>query len=148
MNASERRSSPGKGSRRSAASRSPAWRIESKLKLLASPAFGAKTATRVLHDLIGDGPDDSRQVALAQFDRYGFVAAAVTGIAVACALVINNEIGVERIAELRFDHPFAAIAVCCEPWGEPTRSAAYRSSRHGSMPRRTCRPSPDSYPQR
>jgi hypothetical protein len=99
----------------------PAWWIESRLKLLASPAFGAKTATRVLHDLIGDGPDDSRQVALAQFDRYGFKAAAVTGIAVACALVINNEIGVERIAELRFDHPFAAIAVCREPWGEPTR---------------------------
>ena len=99
----------------------PAWQIESELKLMASPAFGATTAARVLHNMIGDGPDDSRQVALAQFDRYGFKAAAVTGIGVACALVINNEIGVERTAELRFDHPFAAIAVCREPWGDPTR---------------------------
>jgi hypothetical protein len=71
--------------------------------------------------MIGDGPDDSRQVALAQFDRYGFKAAAVTGIGIACSVSITNETGVERTAELRFDHPFAAIAVCREPWGDPTR---------------------------
>lgn len=99
----------------------PAWQIESKLELLDSPAFGATTAVRVLHEMIGDGPEDARQVAVAQFDRYGFEAAAVTGIGVDCSLTITNESGVERIAELRFDHPFAAIAVCRDSWGDPSR---------------------------
>jgi hypothetical protein len=99
----------------------PAWEIRSELTLLASPAFGATAATRVLHTLIGDGPSDSRQVALARFDRFGFEAAAVTGISIACSLVITNEIGVERTAGLRFDHPFAAIAVCRDRRGDPTR---------------------------
>ncbi len=99
----------------------PAWEIHSELKLMESPGFGATVALRVLHNLIGDGPSDARQVALARFDRYGFEAAALTIFATSASRMITNEIGIERTASLRFDHPFAALAVCGKPWGKATR---------------------------
>jgi hypothetical protein len=52
------------------------------------------------------------QSALATFDRYGFEAAAVTMMGRALSGHRDpTETGLERVAQLRFDHPFAAIAV-------------------------------------
>jgi hypothetical protein len=100
----------------------PAWEIRSELALLSSPAFGAQAATDVLHQMIGDGPSDARQVALATFDRYGFKAAAITAFGVtASAMATPTETGVERTANVRLDHPFAAIAVVGQPSGPGTR---------------------------
>ena len=100
----------------------PAWEITSELKLLDSPAFGVSTAIDVLHQMIGAGPSDARQVALATFDRYGFKAAAVTAFAAAAAAMAHPpHRGVMRIASLRLDHPFAAIAFAGRPDGGDTR---------------------------
>jgi hypothetical protein len=100
----------------------PTWEIRSELALLDSPAFGAQAATDFLHQLIGDGPSDARQVALATFDRYGFKAAAVTAFGVAVsAIATPSETGVERTAKVRLDHPFAAIAVVGRPSDSSTR---------------------------
>jgi len=90
----------------------PAWRIHSELGLLKSPTFGATTATSVLGGLVGEGPADAKQVALATFDRTGFTAAAISTIARAArAPVTPQHTGVERSATMRFDHPFASVAV-------------------------------------
>ncbi len=97
----------------------PAWELDSTLLLLESPAFGARAATGALRRMIGEeGPSDARQVALARFDRYGFKAAALTFMAVPSARVAPpTHTGVERVAGIRLDHPFAAIAVT----GQETR---------------------------
>jgi hypothetical protein len=100
----------------------PAWEIKSSLKLLDSPAFGAIAATAVLRRMIGDGPSDARQVALATFDRYGFKAAAVTVFAQAAAAMRHPpHTGVMRTASVRLDHPFAAIAFVGKPGGVDIR---------------------------
>lgn len=90
----------------------PAWEIEGKLDLLRSEAFGAVVAADVLQRNVGPGLPSAKQVALASFDRYGFKAAAVTVFARASAAARTpTEIGLERTAKLRFDHPFAALAI-------------------------------------
>jgi hypothetical protein len=97
----------------------PAWEAESEFDLTSSPAFGTVTALHVLRELIGPRPDDecrATQAAVASFTRYGFEAAAVTTFAaVASALRVATERSVERTAVLRFDHPFAAVAVAGRP---------------------------------
>ena len=93
----------------------PAWQIESVLDLTTSPAFGTAPALDLLRRLIGPRPDDQTdavQTAVASFTRYGFEAAAVTAFAVGASLQRPpGELGIERSATLRFDHPYAAIAV-------------------------------------
>jgi hypothetical protein len=95
----------------------PAWDIDSTLDLLRADPFGALVATDVLAQKVGDGPRTARQVARATFDRYGFKAAAITAIGVRVAGPPRLK-GIERTATLRFDHPFAAIALA----GQPGRS--------------------------
>lgn len=106
----------------------PAWKVNSTLGLLDSISFGAAAAVRTLARIAAlDGPPAAQQVALAKFDRYGFEAAAITTFAVAsAAFAPPTEVGIERVARLRFDHPFAAIAVT----GKPARAAS-RSRFHG-----------------
>jgi hypothetical protein len=69
--------------------------------------------------LVGAGPGApcaATQTAVASFTRYGFEAAAVTGLAVATSAPREpREIGIERTAILRFDHPYAAIAIAGRP---------------------------------
>jgi hypothetical protein len=93
----------------------PAWRAEQELNLTMSPAFGTAPALETLRALIGPRPDDeceARQTALASFTRYGFEAAAVTGLGVrASAARLPSQRSVERTAVLRFDHPYAAVAI-------------------------------------
>jgi hypothetical protein len=99
----------------------PAWWVQEKLDLTRSPAFGTGPALETLRRLIGPRPDDqceATQAAVASFTRYGFEAAAVTalGIRTAAALRPRGH-SVERIAVLRFDHPYAAVAIAGRPVG-------------------------------
>jgi hypothetical protein len=95
----------------------PAWSIRSSVDLLTSERFGADAALETLDRATGiTGPAEARQEAIASFDRYGFEAAAITlvGRAVSGPRPATK-MGIERVAELRFDHPFAAIAVGARP---------------------------------
>lgn len=94
----------------------PAWEIEGTLDLLRSDSFGAGVAVAFLQSKIGPGLPEAKQVALATFDRYGFKAAAITAVGVTSAAVRPpTETGIERTAMLRFDHPFAALAIAGRP---------------------------------
>jgi hypothetical protein len=97
----------------------PAWGAQQELDLALAPAFGTAPALQALRELIGPRPDDecrATQAAVASFTRYGFEAAAVTTFAaIASALRVAAERSVERTAVLRFDHPFAAVAVAGRP---------------------------------
>ena len=106
----------------------PAWHIKERLELKASPLFGSAPALATMGDLISDpgGATEATQVALASFTRYGFEAAAVTAFArVAAAFRAPDERGTERTAILRFDHPYAALAIA----GGPAPSGADRARR-------------------
>ena len=97
----------------------PAWRAERELDLGLAPAFGTAPALQTLRELIGPRPDDecaAKQTALASFTRHGFEAAAVTafGVRTSAALRIERRV-VERRAVLRFDHPYAAVAIAGRP---------------------------------
>jgi hypothetical protein len=93
----------------------PSWKINSDLNLATSSAFATAPALKVLRRLIGPRPDDqtrAAQTAVASFTRYGFAAAAITAIAhVTARRRPPRERGIERVATLRFDHPYAAIAI-------------------------------------
>ncbi|MBV9001691.1 MAG: hypothetical protein JO304_21720 [Solirubrobacterales bacterium] len=93
----------------------PAWRAKGKLDLQRGESFGSTAALEIMRALIGPDPRDepqARQAAVAAFTRYGFEAAAITafGFAVSGRLP-PREKGVERTAILRFDHPYAAVAI-------------------------------------
>jgi hypothetical protein len=103
----------------------PAWEARGELDLMASDAFGTAPALERLRRLIGPRPGDecaAKQTALASFGRYGFEAAAVTAFGVrASAAFPPGERVVERAAVLRFDHPYAAVAVAGRPGvGDPS----------------------------
>lgn len=104
----------------------PCWAVQSTHDL-SGAGFGFDAAARALGTLI-DAPlpaYEVRQTAVARFGRFGFEAAALTGMAMAVALPPE---GVARIAELRFGHPYAVVAVATDdaggPWhGVPVYSA-------------------------
>lgn len=98
----------------------PAWEIHSGLDLLSSPAFGVATATDALEQMIGGRNSAGRQFATATFDRYGFRAAAIDIMIGAYEPAPPPHTGLQRTASLRFDHPFAVIAVI----GRPSRPDA------------------------
>jgi hypothetical protein len=110
----------------------PAWRIESQIDLQASSLFGTAAALEVMRELIGPHPDDrteAAQAAVAAFTRYGFEAAAVTAFGIrASARRGPQETGIERTAVLRFDHPFAAVAIA----GKPAPPQSARPTKRGS----------------
>ncbi|MER7996115.1 hypothetical protein [Micromonospora chalcea] len=95
----------------------PCWSAQSRHDLTA-PGFGFDAAARALGELLGlTGPRfDAAQSAVARFGRYGFEAAAVTAFGRATALPPE---GVARVAELRFGHPYAVVAVTTDPAGGP-----------------------------
>ena len=110
----------------------PAWSVRGELDLAASPAFATRPALETLRRLIGPGPDDecdAAQTAIASFTRYGFEAAAVTAMAVrASAARLPVQRTLQRSAVLRYDHPYAAVAVA----GRPVAAGGARSSAEAS----------------
>jgi|SRR5215472_7296683 len=87
----------------------PAWSANSDHNL-ADPSLGFAAAKNA----IAPGPDpwQARQSAMARYSRTGFEAAAATAIGVALAALVP---GRRREAELRFAHPYAAVAVATDP---------------------------------
>jgi Serpin (serine protease inhibitor) len=87
----------------------PAWSAESKHDLRA-PELGFAAAK---HALTGNpDPWQAKQSAMARYTRTGFEAAAVTAIAIELAAMPSRK---RRVAELRFGHPYAAVAVAADP---------------------------------
>ncbi|TDC41266.1 hypothetical protein [Micromonospora sp. KC213] len=106
----------------------PCWSASDEHDLTAT-ALGFPAVARGLGGLLGtaDLGVEVRQAAMARYGRYGFEAAAVSG---AFALMSLPPPGVARIAELRFGHPYAVVAVAVDrrggtgPWhGVPVFSA-------------------------
>jgi hypothetical protein len=122
----------GEQSERIAGASLPAWHLDGELDLKRSPRFAAVPALEVLRQLIGPRPGDgtgAKQVAVASFTRYGFQAAALTAFGVrVSAGGIPRETGTERTAILRFDHPYAAVAIS----GHPTPPS--RDTRFAGLP--------------
>ncbi|MEU8154765.1 hypothetical protein AB0B94_13950 [Micromonospora sp. NPDC048986] len=108
----------------------PCWSARNDHDLTA-PALGFPAAATTLATALALRLEDfeARQTAVARFDRYGFEAAAVTGMAGVTSLPPQ---GVARTAELRFGNPYAVVAVATDtraggvtgPWhGVPVFSA-------------------------
>ncbi|WP_406069190.1 hypothetical protein [Micromonospora sp. NBC_01638] len=116
------RASDGREERHSAVL--PCWSAQSEHDLTA-PALGFPAATAALARATGLPAEDfeARQVAMARFGRYGFEAAAVTGMVGLTSLPPE---GVARTAELRFGHPYAVVAVATD-----TRADGVTSPWHG-----------------
>ncbi|MGW4498807.1 hypothetical protein ACWENR_09325 [Micromonospora sp. NPDC004336] len=108
----------------------PCWSARSRHEL-AAPELGLHAVRRVFGELLeAPGLDyEAAQAAMARYGRYGFEAAAVTGMMARMSLPPE---GTARIAELRFGHPYAVVAVATDtrpggatgPWhGVPVFSA-------------------------
>ncbi|MEV4122376.1 hypothetical protein [Micromonospora sp. NPDC049645] len=108
----------------------PCWSARSEHDLAgAALGFPAASATLAATMALPVQRFEARQTAVARFDRYGFEAAAVTGM---FGLTSLPPEGVARTAELRFGHPYAVVAVATDtradgvtgPWhGVPVFSA-------------------------
>lgn len=106
----------------------PAWQIKSALNLKLSALFGSAPALDTMGELISDPPRGTQagQAAIASFTRYGFEAAAITTlVAASAAFRVPDQRGIERTAILRFDHPFASLAIAGGP--APPRSPDRRT---------------------
>ncbi|MGW3615164.1 hypothetical protein ACWD6N_36110 [Micromonospora sp. NPDC005163] len=90
----------------------PCWSARSEHDLSA-PALGFPAASAALATALALPVQDfeARQAAMARFGRYGFEAAAVTGM---FELTSMPPEGVARTAELRFGHPYAVVAVATD----------------------------------
>ncbi|MFJ6151256.1 hypothetical protein [Micromonospora profundi] len=90
----------------------PCWSARSDHDLTAE-SLGFPAATAALARALGQPAQgfEARQVAMARYDRYGFEAAAVTGMFGTVSLPPE---GVARIAELRFGHPYAVVAIATD----------------------------------
>ncbi|MBM0280001.1 hypothetical protein JM949_34985, partial [Micromonospora sp. STR1s_6] len=108
----------------------PCWSARNEHDLSA-PTLGFPAASAVLAKTLAlpVRAFEARQTAVARFDRYGFEAAAVTGMFGVTSLPPE---GLVRTAELRFGHPYAVLAVATDsradggtgPWhGVPVFSA-------------------------
>ena len=104
----------------------PAWSARGSHDL-AHQQLGLPAAAGALASLVGAGEQayEARQSVLARFHRVGFEAVAVSAFAVSVAYHPSRP-GVRRVAELRFGHPYAVLAVATGsgPWhGLPVFSA-------------------------
>ncbi|SCF24510.1 hypothetical protein [Micromonospora mirobrigensis] len=94
----------------------PCWSASDEHDLTAA-GLGFTTVGRALAALVDAPGADvaARQAAVARYSRYGFEAAAVTGL---MGLVSLPPEGVARTAELRFGHPYAVVAVATDRRGD------------------------------
>jgi hypothetical protein len=103
----------------------PAWQASSGHDLT-DPGLGFAAAKNALAP--GGDPWSARQAAMARYTRLGFEAAAVTAMAVAIALIRPTR---QRVAELRFGHPFAVVAVTTDGNGVTPATVDHPSEWHG-----------------
>ncbi|MEU8164631.1 hypothetical protein ACIP95_00540 [Micromonospora parva] len=94
----------------------PCWSAHSEHDLTA-PALGFPAASATVAKTMALPIEnvEARQTAMARFGRYGFEAAAVTGM---FGLTSLPPEGVARTAELRFGHPYAVVAVATDTRGD------------------------------
>jgi hypothetical protein len=87
----------------------PAWAAHSEHDLDFAGS-GIPIAARALADLLGLRADgyEARQSAVARYSRVGFEAAAVSGLGIALGFPEEHP---QRVAQLRFGHPYAVVAV-------------------------------------
>jgi hypothetical protein len=92
----------------------PAWSADSSYDLK-KPGLGYPEAAAALAALLGltSYKYAAKQACVARYSRTGFEAAAVTALAIAMSAQIRP-MGVLRIAQLRFGHPFAVVAVAAD----------------------------------
>lgn len=93
----------------------PAWSASSNHDLRAD-ALGFPAAAAALFEILGLKLDRyaACQSVLAKYSRIGFEAAAITGDFVALGAPPRKRAGVCRVAELRFGHPYAVVAVATD----------------------------------
>jgi hypothetical protein len=87
----------------------PAWSATSSHNLT-DPSLGFAAAKNAIAPV--PDPWQARQSAMARYSRTGFEAAAATAIGIALAARVP---GRRREAELRFAHPYAAVAIATDP---------------------------------
>jgi hypothetical protein len=95
----------------------PTWHASTDINLLEGPtADSLGAAGQLLAGLLPPGPWmlEARQAAVASYTREGFEAAAVTGLAVDLSAPVPRQM-LRRTLTLRFDRPYAAVAVAAEP---------------------------------
>ena len=95
----------------------PTWHASTDIDLLKGPtADGFQAAGRLLAGLLPPDPIrlDARQTAVANYTREGFEAAAVTSLGVALSAPAERQV-LRRTLTLRFNRPYAAVAVTAEP---------------------------------
>jgi hypothetical protein len=107
----------------------PAWSAQTTLDLR-DPGLGFAAAASAIGEVL-ETPGlryEAKQSALARYSRVGFEAAAVT--ATMGMALSRGRRGIRRVAELRFGHPYAVVAVTVDeergrrPWhGLPVFSA-------------------------
>ena len=105
----------------------PAWQAATELDLLRGPSGGAFAAAgQLLGALLPERPLrlEARQVAVARYTYEGFEAAAVTGLGVRMSAVRPVSEVPRRTLTLRFDRPYAAVAVAVRPPEGRPRSAS------------------------
>lgn len=90
----------------------PCWSSRDDYDLRAA-ALGFPVATRILEPLLAMTGLELRagQTTMARYSRYGFEAAAVTAY---LSELSEPREGVARLAELRFGHPYAVVAVATD----------------------------------
>ncbi len=94
----------------------PAWSAHSHHDLGSDPSLGFGAAAR---GLAGADAAEARQAAMARYHRTGFEAAAVTATAIRMSIARGR--GPRRVADLRFGHPYAVVAVATDD--QPERDA-------------------------
>ncbi|SDP11753.1 hypothetical protein SAMN05660199_03194 [Klenkia soli] len=108
----------------------PAWRADSTHDLMRQPGIpsGATAVMGLLAPTDGPLEVEAKQVATAEFSRFGFRAAAVSAMAMRASGAPVRRPGLLREVTLRFGHPHAVVAVALDddggPWhGVPVFSA-------------------------
>ena len=112
----------------------PAWSAGSTIDL-SGAGLGFEVAAAALARLLGIEQFffAAKQACVARYNRTGFEAAAVTGLAASPLSMAAGPSGVVRIATLRFGHPFAVVAVAADD-GHPGDDATARPGPWHGMP--------------
>jgi hypothetical protein len=105
----------------------PAWSARSDHDL-GHPDLGFGAAKEAL--VGAQDPWQARQSAMARYSRTGFEAAAVTGLAAMLSMRAPGRV-LARIADLRFAHPYAVVAVAEQGQYDHQAGAIRRGSWHG-----------------